>query len=312
MPDKWKRQTKEGFVNLAYSILLSSRSIEAAKRSLRDMEVPLSESYLEEIISEVREYFDVLNSSFIEPDQFALVLDAKVVKVKVNTTVSNYTIYSAVGISLEGQKEVLGITVTDGNESLNGWRSFLKSLMDRGLRRVLIVVHDDFSGLSNLVRSLFPKADDQICTVHMLRNLKYRLSPKVYQKFKERFQTIKNAFSYELGSSLFEDACEMIAQYEGETARRLLQKKESYLAFLKYPAEVRSSISSTNIAECFNRRIEDAEQLSGGYFHSVKDLKLKLAIIVKGLHNGRWRKPTYKIASVSHILKAEFRNRFEK
>ncbi len=58
--------------------------------------------------------------------------------------------------------------------------------------------------------------------------------------------------------------------------------------------------------------MEDAEQLSGGYFHSMDDLKLKLGILIKELHFGKWRKPTYyKIASVSHILNAEFTTRFE-
>ena len=311
LPEKWQRHTKEDFVALVYSLLLSSRSVEAAKRGLKEMDLPVSEAYIDEIVSQIKEYFDVMNTSSLDPDLFALILDAKVVKVKVERSVSSYTVYSSVGISLEGKKQILGILVTDGNESLNGWRSYLKNLLDRGLRRVLIVVHDDFQGLSNLVTSLFPKADDQICTVHMLRNLKYRLPPKAYKAFKEYFQTIKNAYSYDLGSLLFDEACEFVAEYDKNTAKRLQDKKESYLAFLKYPIEVRSSISSTNAAEAFNRRIEDAEQLSGGYFHSVEDLKLKLGIVLKELHSNRWKKPYAKIASVSHILKAEFIKRFE-
>ena len=226
LPEKWQRHQKEDFIKLAYSVLLASRSVEAAKRSLKDLAVPVSEEYLEEVVAEIKEYFDVINSSNIEPDLFALVVDAKVVKLKnSSSSVSNYTTYIAVGISLEGKKEVLACYVADGKESLNGWRSFLKSLIERGLRRVLIVVHDDFPGLSKLVSSLFPKADDQICTVHMLRNLRNALPANLYKKFKERFQTIKNAHSFELGSAIFDEACQEISEEDPSTAERLLSKK---------------------------------------------------------------------------------------
>ena len=312
LPEKWHRHQKEDFIKLAYSVLLASRSVEAAKRSLKDLAIPVSEEYLAEVVAEIKEYFDVINSSSIDPDLFALVIDAKVVKLKnSSSSVSNCTTYIAVGISLEGKKKVLACYVADGKESLNGWKSFLKSLIERGLRRVLIVVHDDFPGLSRLVSSLFPQADDQICTVHMLRNLKNTLPANLYRKFKERFQTIKNAHSFDLGSAIFDEACQEIAEENPNIAERLLSKKDCYLAFLKYPAEVRTSISSTNLVESFNRKVEDAEQLSGGYFHSAEDLKLKLGIIIKELHQGRWRKPYYKIASISHILMAEFKERFE-
>ena len=311
LPKKWQRHSGEDYASLAYSLLLSCKSIEAAKRSLRELNLPVSEEYLEEVAGDIREHLDMLNSSPIDPDLFALILDVKVVKLKVSSSIVPHSVYTAVGISLEGHKRVLAVCVSEERESATGWRKFLKSLLERGLRRVLIVVHDDFPGLSSLVETLFPKADDQICVVHMLRNLKHKLPPKLYKQFKERFQTIRNAHNYELGSVLFDEACEAISEVEPEVAKRLLDKKEKYLAFLKYPPEVRSSISSTNVVEALNRKMEDVEQMSGGYFHSVDDLKLKMGILVRELHLGRWRKPYYKVASVSHILRAEFERRFE-
>ena len=76
-------------------------------------------------------------------------------------------------------------------------------------------------------------------------------------------------------------------------AEQLEKKKENYTAFLKYPEEVRSIVLSTNIVE------------------AVNDLKLKLGIVVRELHTGRWRKVEGKLAHVSHILKAIFETRFE-
>jgi len=312
LPEKWQRHQKEDFVKLAYSVLLASRSVEAAKRSFRELSLPISENYLDEVVEEIREYFEVVNSSNLEPDLFALVVDAKVVKLKLKSSyVANYTTYVAVGISLTGKKQVLACFLTEGRETLDGWRNFLKSLIERGLRRVLVVVHDDFPGVSKLISSLFPQADDQLCTVHMLRNLKSELPAEAYRRFKEKLQSIKNVHSFELGCTIFEEACQELAKINPETAKRLMTKMDKYLAFLKYPIEVRPSISSTNLVESFNRQVEDAEQLSGGYFHSDEDFKLKLGIILKRLHQGKWKKPSPKIASVSHILMAKFKERFE-
>lgn len=311
LPEKWQRHIKEDYISLAQSLLISSKSVEAAKRSLKQLNLPVSEDCLEEVAKEIRDYFDDINNCVLDSDLFALIVDAKHIKLKTKTSVYSYTIYSAVGISLEGKKQIVSIDICEGRESVDGWRAFFKRLLNRGLRRVLIVVHDDFPGLSNLVNTFFPNTDDQICTVHLLRNLKKELSPEEYKLFNTYMKTIKNSHSYELGSELFDEACEKISRTSPAIADRLISKKEKYLAFLRYPYEVRPSISSTNLAESINRKIEDAEQLSGGYFHSMDDLKLKLGILIKELHFGKWRKPTYKIASVSHILNAEFVTRFE-
>jgi len=80
---------------------------------------------------------------------------------------------------------------------------------------------------------------------------------------------------------------------------------------LPYPSEVRSTICSTNPVESINRKVEDAEQESGGYFHSLDNVKMKLGILAKKLHLKRWKKLYYKIASVSHLLKLEFKTIFE-
>src|SRR5262249_6237724 len=62
-----------------------------------------------------------------------------------------------------------------GRENLEDWKLILRGLMERGLRRVMIVIHDDFTGLLPITRSLFPTADVQLCVVHMQRNAKTHL-----------------------------------------------------------------------------------------------------------------------------------------
>ena len=144
-----------------------------------------------------------------------------------------------------------------------------------------------------------------------MKNAKSHLSAKTFSLFKSLFRTIKNCHSIELAQSLFEELIDEVKKENPTFAKQLENKRENYTAFLKYPEEVRTIILSTNIVEAVNRKIEDAENLSGGYFHSLNNLKLKLGIVVRELHTGRWRKVKGKLAHVSHILKAMFETRFE-
>ena len=311
LPEKWKRHSETDYINLIYSLILSSKSIQAAKRALKELGIPFSEQYFEELLKELKEELEAINTSPLYPDWFALIMDAKETKVKQERQIINYTVYTVSGIDLEGRKKILITETKEGKENLKDWKDILIKLMNRGIRRVLIAIHDDFPGLSNVVSSYFPKADNQLCTVHLLRNAKKHFSSKGYEYFKTMFSAIKKAPSYEYASSLFEQMCEGLEEENADYVKRLRDRKENYLAFLNYPQEVRSTIASTNLAEGINRKIEDVEQFCGGYFHSLANLKTKLSIMVKELHGGKWRKPTPKIAKVSNILYAIFRRRFE-
>ena len=94
-----------------------------------------------------------------------------------NGVIVPYTLYTVIGTSLEGERKVLLSLIREGKETLEGWKEVLKNLLSRGVRRVLIITHDDFPGLSKIVESYFPKVDVQLCVIHFLRNLKKHLHP---------------------------------------------------------------------------------------------------------------------------------------
>jgi len=303
----------QDYLNLAFSFLLGARSIESAYRALQNLNLPLNQEYLEEVIEEFVTYLETLNSSPLPSDLAAIFLDGKAIrqKIKEGNEVREYTTYVALGLTLEGQKLILGLYTFEGQESKENWKRVLEKLVQRGLRRVLIVIHDDFSGLSSLTQAFFPKADLQLCTVHLLRNARRHLRREDYRTFKDYFQSIKNSLTYKEGLRLFESLLEKLPQ-KMDFVRRIGRRKEHYLAFLKYPRELRPLFSSTNLVEGFNRKIEEAERACGGYFHSERDRNFRYGLLAKELLEGRWRRPNWKYREVAHLLRHLFEERFSK
>ena len=310
LPEKWKRCVPSDFTNLAYSLILSSKSIEAAKRAIRELELPVSEEYFEKILQELQRELKALNNSPLSPDWFSLSLDAKHTSVTVDGVINPHTIYTVVGTTLEGERKVLVSMIKEGNENLQGWKEVLKNLLSRGVRRVLVVTNDDYPGLSGVVESYFPGTDIQLCIVHFLRNLKRHLSPEVFRRVKEFLDSIRSAVSYEHGLTLFEEMLGIMRKDNPSYVQDVERKKVYYLSFLKYPKELRKSLYSTNLVESVNRKIEDAEQMSGGYFHSIRNLEVRLSLIFRELHFGRWNRRIPVVVKVKHFLYVLFEERF--
>ncbi|MCH8017430.1 MAG: transposase, partial [Acidobacteria bacterium] len=206
---------------------------------------------------------------------------------------------------------VLSCLAKPGRENLEDWKAILRGLIERGLRRVMIFVQDDFSGLLKVSESFFPNADVQLCVVHMQRNAKNHLSKSDAAEFQQRFRAIKTSWSEEVGNRGFEDLCDRFDDDYPSWISELRRKRLHYLAFLKYPDAIRKSFSTTNQVEAVNGQLEIVRRNSGGYFHSEDTLKFKLSLAVSHLHNGKWKSPARTIHSALHQLKAQFQARFE-
>lgn len=120
-------------------------------------------------------------------------------------------IYNAIGLDLEGKKGFLGYYIYRGSESKEDWLEILNDLIKRGLKRVMIIVSDDFSGLSSAIKALFPKTDHQLCLAHMQRNIKRNMSKEDAKAFYEELQLIKKMKDFDKAIMRFE---EVIKRFE--------------------------------------------------------------------------------------------------
>jgi len=311
LPAPYRRGYSEEVQSLLVGLLGSSRSLNAAKDALQKMGLSRSEQDLERVAVALIEELELRNSRPIHPDMLALFLDGKYIELRDGDKLRSACIYIVVGLGCDGKKQILACITRPGRENLEDWKLILRGLIERGLRRVMIVIHDDFSGLFPITVSLFPQADVQLCVVHMQRNAKTHLSKADAVEFQQRWRAIRSCWDLEIANRQFEELCDRFSKPNPTWMAELRKKKEHYLAFLKYPEYMRKSFSTTNVVEAMNGQLEIMRRNSGGYFHSEDTLKFKLGLAVSSLENGRWRTVARTIAVALPQLNAMFQSRFE-
>jgi putative transposase len=311
LPAPYQRGYSEEIQALLLGLLASSRSLNAAQDALQKMGLSSSQQDLDRVAAGLIEELELRNSRPLDCDLLALFLDGKYVEFRDGDRLRPACIYVVVGLRRDGRKQILTCLARVGRESLEDWKTVLRGLLERGLRRVLTVVQDDFSGLLPITQSLFPNADVQLCAVHMQRNAKAHLNKPDAVEFQQRWRAIKSAWSLELAHQQFEELCDRFAKTSVSFIAELRKKRAHYLAFLNYPESIRRSFSTTNTVEAINGQLEIMRRNSGGYFHSEDILKLKLGLAISSLEEGRWRSPGRSICAVLHQLNAMFQSRFE-
>jgi len=311
LPPPYQRAFPEHKRELLLGLVANSRSLEAAKDTLRHLGLSVPDSELDRIVAELTQELDLLNTRPVPVDLLALYYDAKYVEIREKDRLRTFTIYTAVGVLTNGLKRVLACCLLPGRESLEGWKQVLKGLLERGLRRVLIAIHDDFPGLLALSKSLFPNADIQLCIVHMERNVGRHLPKQDARSFLRRLKAIKASYDPETAAAQFEDLCHHFQAQAPTFIRSIRSKREHYLAFLHYPDPVRKTFSTTNAVEAINGQLEISRLNSGGYFQSQPLAKAKLAIAITRLESKRWRRPAANLASALTDLNLMFQARFE-
>ena len=182
LPPRWKRVDKD-YEELLIAMLANGYSRAQLERALKQLELPFSPEALEEALELIRERLDFYKTQPLKSDWFAVFIDAYWAKLRTEEgKVQEISLFVAVGIDLDGNKEVLGFWVLRGRESKGFWAEVLQDLVSRGVHRVLLFVTDDFRGLGEVIGKLFPYAEHQLCLLHLERNLRRKLSS---QGFKE-------------------------------------------------------------------------------------------------------------------------------
>jgi len=157
----------ENIIISMYAMVMSVSDIEEQIRELYNIE--LSTSAISRITKRVSQDITLWQNRPLESVYCIVWMDGIVFKVRENSRVIDKTIYIAIVLQTDGNKEVLGLWLGK-NESAAFWLSMLKDLRSWGVQDILITATDNLKGFKDAIRTVFPESTKQICTVHQIRN----------------------------------------------------------------------------------------------------------------------------------------------
>jgi len=186
---------------------------------------------------------------------FAIVwMDGIVFKVKEGSRIIEKTVYLAVGLNVEGKKDVLGMWLGK-NESASFWLSVLTDLKARGVKDILITATDNLKGFTETIRTVFPEATKQICIVHQIRNSCKYVGWKERKEFSEDMKAIYNSPNRDAAALALNNLDSKWGQKYGYAIKSWRTNWDELTAFLDFPMEIRKIIYTTNVIENLNGKI---------------------------------------------------------
>ena len=309
---KYERTLPEDYEFILRKLLLNSKSFSAVKRTIQSLNLPYRPDQLDLIISEIYDEAKVFYSRRLSPDWYFIYIDAKCIDlINENNKLDKAVVFTVVGVTTECKKEIVSLQLFWGNESVDLWKKVLIDIKNRGLTRALMLITDDFSGLTSVIKSLFPNSNHQLCHVHLYRNALRHLSKTEYVDFKLKIEDSCSSPDFETARSLFLELVSTLKPNYPDYAKHLHSRADQYSVFAKFPRDLRPHIRSTNPVEGINNHIEIIQRTSGGLFHSERELFVKLKLMADSLHSRNWKVPTPKIKAHIHELSRIFFMTFE-
>jgi Transposase and inactivated derivatives len=183
-----------------------------------------------------------------------LFLDAIHFKVKQDGVIANKAAYMAIGIDLEGHKDVLGIWIGE-NESAKFWLHVLNELRNRGVQDILIACVDNLNGFSEAISACYPKTEIQKCIIHQIRNSIKYVSYKDVKKITAALKPIYKAPTEQAALDELEDFERTWGEKYPLIVRSWRNNWSELATFFKYSPEIRKLIYTTNIIESYHRQL---------------------------------------------------------
>ena len=235
-----------------YAKGMSTEDIEAHIRDVYGVEV--SDTTVSRITDKILPVAKQWQQSPLEKIYAIVFLDAIHYHVRSEGRIVKKAVYIAIGIDLDGKKDVLGMWVGE-NESAKYWATVLNSLRNRGVEDIFIICTDNLTGFDTAIEAVFPKTEIQNCIVHQLRNSTRYVS---YKDLKALVADLKAVYAA-VDESAALDALDVFAEHWDKKYPKISQSWRNnwpnLSTYFKFPQVIRRLIYTTNTIEGFNRQL---------------------------------------------------------
>ena len=288
-----------------YARGMTTRDIQAHLEEIYGVEVSpdLISTVTDGIISEVKQWQD----RPLEGVYPIVFFDSLVMKIRDEGRIGNKAVYLAIGVGLDGMKDVLGIWIAK-REGAKFWLQVFTELKNRGMNDVLIACVDGLQGLPEAIESVFPQAEVQLCIVHMVRNSLKFVS---YKDRKEIASDLKSIYR----AATVEQAEEALGDFGPKWDSRYPMISKSWqnnwsriIPFFAYSEEIRKVIYTTNAIESLNNSLRKVIKNRNSFPND--EAAIKLLYMALGNIKKKWTMPIRNWSLAIHQFSIHFEGRF--
>lgn len=232
-----------------YARGMSVRDIQDQLQDLYGVEV--SSTLISNVTNEVIEEVKAWQNRPLDKLYPIVYLDALVIKVQQDKRIINKAFYLALGVNLDGKKELLGIWISQ-NEGAKFWLNVLTELKNRELDDIFIACVDGLTGFPEAITSVYPKTQVQLCIVHMVRNSLRYVGWKQRKTVAGDLRTIYTANTVEEAELALSAFSEKWDKEFPSISKTWLHHWDNIIPFFQYPKDIRKVIYTTNAIESLN------------------------------------------------------------
>ncbi|REL26227.1 IS256 family transposase [Thalassotalea euphylliae] len=235
-------------------------------------------------------------------------LDCLVVKIRQDKQVINKAIYLALGVNIEGHKELLGMWISE-NEGAKFWLNVLTELQNRGVKDILIACVDGLKGFPDAINTVYPDTQIQLCIVHMVRNSLKFVPWKDYKAITADLKRIYQSVTEDEALMALEQFEQRWDSKYPNISRSWRNNWQNVSTIFNYPEDIRKAIYTTNAIESLNSVIRKAIKKRKLFPHD--DSAKKVVYLAIEQASKKWTMPIRNWKSALNRFMIEFEDRLK-
>jgi putative transposase len=298
----------DGFDEQILHLYAGGMTTRDIQRHLRELyEVTVSEGLISEVTSSIEADVRAWQARPLEELYVVVYLDALQVAIRDQQVVRKRAVYVAVGVTLEGERDCLGLWV-EKSEGARFWTSVLTDLRNRGVKDVFFVCTDGLTGFPDAIDAVFPQAVNQTCIVHLVRQSLRYLSYKERKTCAGELRRIYSAVDADAARQVLDELTTSWAESKTRTAALQVWERawERVIPFLAFPEEIRRIIYTTNSVESLHMQIRKTIKTRGHFPND--DAALRLIWLAIQRAKTTW-KTCYNWTTAMAVLRIHFGDR---